>query len=168
MWSSISWPSRNVCFEVSKRGEQKSLWVNVPLPCDLRSADRVATFASKWAKEVNRLIVYNVPLACDLRSADRVATFASKWGERLNWSSRVSVWSTLVWSVLKGWEKTIFFKNLNKIVIERSKIVLYCLLGVCMVSVLLVGAFGADQRNANGVMARDFNRGTFQLECGKF
>ena len=84
MWSSISWPSRNVCFEVSKRGEQKSDWMNVPLPCDLRSADRVATFASKWAKEVNRSVVYKVPLPCDLRSADRVATFASKWAKEVH------------------------------------------------------------------------------------
>jgi hypothetical protein len=55
---------------------------NVPLPFDVRQADRVATFASKWAKEVNRSIVKNVPFPCDVQSADRVAIHRSKWGNR--------------------------------------------------------------------------------------
>lgn len=51
---------------------------NIPLPCDVRSADRVAAFTSKEVKEVNRSIVKKVFLLCDVRSADGVATLASK------------------------------------------------------------------------------------------
>ncbi len=49
-----------------ERGEQKSR-KNVLLPSDLRSADRVAPFASKWAKEVNRSLLSYVHWSCDLR-----------------------------------------------------------------------------------------------------
>ena len=65
------------------RSEQKR-WTEVWLWCSFgESADRVGTFASKWAKEVNRSLM-NVPLPCDLRSADRVGTFASKWAKEVN------------------------------------------------------------------------------------
>jgi hypothetical protein len=56
----------------------RRLVMNVPLPCDVRSAKGVTTFASKWEKEINRSILKNVPLPFDVRQADRVATFASK------------------------------------------------------------------------------------------
>ncbi|CAF1613983.1 unnamed protein product [Rotaria magnacalcarata] len=56
----------------------KSIITNVPFACYLRSGDRVATLASKWQKEVKRIVVNIVPDLSNLRSADRVATFASK------------------------------------------------------------------------------------------
>ena len=70
------------------RSEQKRCteqsWVNIPLPCDVGSADRVASFASKWAKEVHRTMMRNIPLPCDVGSGDRVASFASKWAKEVH------------------------------------------------------------------------------------
>ena len=133
MWSSISWPSRNVCFEVSKRGEQTyRLWMflwhvifdqltasqrllrseqkrwtdlsfmNVPLPCDLRSADRVATFASKWAKEVKRSIVDECSFAMwsSISWPSRNVCFeVSKRGEQKYLVDECSfpMWSSISW-----------------------------------------------------------------------
>ena len=82
LWSSISWPWQRLL-----RGKQKS-WTEVscirffcPVIFDQLT---VATFASRWAKELNTSVLYKVPLPCDLRSADPMATVASRWAKELN------------------------------------------------------------------------------------
>ena len=72
--------------DMSKQGEHgnSSKVFTVFLPCILRNDDRVARFALKWPKVVDKGIVMNIALACDFRSADRVATFAGH--EQIRWT----------------------------------------------------------------------------------
>ena len=60
------------------------VFMNIPLVCDARSADRVGALALKGATDAKRSILMNVFLVCDLRSTDWVATFASKCAKEGN------------------------------------------------------------------------------------
>jgi hypothetical protein len=54
---------------------------NIDLACDVRWDEQLASFASKWAKEVNRIFLRNIDLTCDVRWGEQLASFASKWAK---------------------------------------------------------------------------------------
>ena len=80
MWDEMSESQRLVLSEQKRWTEV--CWRMFRLACDVGWGERVATFGSKWAKEVNRSLLVNVGLTCDVGWGERVATFGSKWSKR--------------------------------------------------------------------------------------
>ena len=79
----------------------RSVLYNLALPCDVGSPERVITFPSMLAKEVNRSVLYKVHFPCDLRSADGVGTFASKYAKEVNRSFVYKVPCHVVFDVVR-------------------------------------------------------------------